>query len=48
MIDIAVRQYQDRPAARVEAMFDHVFAHPPAGLVAQRDAAPPVVTGTAH
>jgi 2-oxoisovalerate dehydrogenase E1 component alpha subunit len=38
-IDSAVRGYQERPIAGVEAMFDHLFANPPAGLAEQRQAA---------
>jgi pyruvate dehydrogenase E1 component alpha subunit len=38
-IDVAVRGYQERAVAGVEAMFDHLFANPPAGLAEQRDTA---------
>jgi 2-oxoisovalerate dehydrogenase E1 component alpha subunit len=38
-IDNAVREYQGRPVAGVEAMFDHLFANPPAGLAEQRNTA---------
>lgn len=38
-IDTAVREYQGRAVAGVEAMFDHLFANAPAGLTEQRDAA---------
>jgi 2-oxoisovalerate dehydrogenase E1 component alpha subunit len=35
-IDAAVHAYQHRPAAHTDWMFDHLFAHPPAGLAAQK------------
>ena len=47
-IDVAVRGYQERPMAGVEAMFDHLFAHPPAGLAEQRDAAVRAGPAKAH
>jgi pyruvate dehydrogenase E1 component alpha subunit len=38
-IEAAVHGYQNRPAAHTDAMFDHLFAHPPAGLAAQKQLA---------
>jgi 2-oxoisovalerate dehydrogenase E1 component alpha subunit len=35
-IDAAVLAYQNRPAARSDDMFDHLFAHPPAALQDQK------------
>jgi len=35
-IDAAVRGYQSRTVAGTDAMFDHLFAHPPAALAEQR------------
>lgn len=35
-IEAAVRGYQSRPRPPASAMFDHLFAHPPAALAAQR------------
>jgi 2-oxoisovalerate dehydrogenase E1 component alpha subunit len=38
-IDNAVREYQGRPVAGVEVMFDYLFANAPPGLAEQREAA---------
>lgn len=38
-IETAVKGYQSRPRAAASAMFDHLFAHPPAALQSQRDEA---------
>jgi 2-oxoisovalerate dehydrogenase E1 component alpha subunit len=38
-VDAAVRDYQSRPAPHTDAMFDHLFANPPAGLAEQRELA---------
>jgi pyruvate dehydrogenase E1 component alpha subunit len=38
-IDAAVQAYQNRPAATTDHMFEHLFAHPPAGLAEQKDIA---------
>ncbi len=38
-IEAAVQAYQNRPAAHTDAMFDHLFAHPPAALTAQKQLA---------
>jgi 2-oxoisovalerate dehydrogenase E1 component alpha subunit len=38
-IDAAVQAYQNRAPAETDHMFDHLFAHPPAQLAAQRDIA---------
>lgn len=35
-IEAAVHAYQNRPAQTTDAMFDHLFAHPPAALAAQK------------
>jgi 2-oxoisovalerate dehydrogenase E1 component alpha subunit len=47
-IDDAVIQYQSRPAPRVESMFEHLFANPPAELFKQRDFARRHGVGDAH
>lgn len=39
LIDTAVQAYQNRQPAGPDAMFDHLYATPPAGLAAQRDTA---------
>jgi pyruvate dehydrogenase E1 component alpha subunit len=38
-IDAAVQAYQNRPAVHSDAMFDHLFANPPAALAAQKQLA---------
>jgi 2-oxoisovalerate dehydrogenase E1 component alpha subunit len=38
-IDAAVHNYQNRPVANTDAMFDHLFANPPAALTAQKQLA---------
>jgi 2-oxoisovalerate dehydrogenase E1 component alpha subunit len=38
-IDDAVMQYQTRPAPRVDGLFEHLFANPPAALAEQRELA---------
>ncbi len=38
-IDAAVKGYQSRPRPAVGAMFEHLFAHPPAALAEQREQA---------
>ena len=35
-IEAAVQGYQNRPAASTDAMFDHLFANPPAALAGQK------------
>jgi len=47
-INLAVRQYQERGVAGVEAMFDHLYANPPAALAEQRDCALRNGPGKAH
>jgi 2-oxoisovalerate dehydrogenase E1 component alpha subunit len=47
-IDVAVTQYQSRPAARVDTMFEHLFANPPAALTEQRELARHYGVGEAH
>jgi 2-oxoisovalerate dehydrogenase E1 component alpha subunit len=47
-IDAAVLAYQHRPAASVDDMFDHLFAHPPAALGEQKALARRYGTGDAH
>jgi pyruvate dehydrogenase E1 component alpha subunit len=47
-IDQAVQEYQTRPAARVEEMFDHLFASPPAALASQRELARRYGRGESH
>lgn len=38
-IDAAVQAYQNRPPPRTDAMFDHLFANPPAALADQKELA---------
>lgn len=47
-IEEAVRGYQGRPAPSSDAMFDHLFANPPAGLAEQMDIARHYRPGDAH
>jgi pyruvate dehydrogenase E1 component alpha subunit len=47
-IDAAVLAYQNRPPAAVDSMFQHLFAHPPAELAAQRALAQRYGDGAAH
>jgi pyruvate dehydrogenase E1 component alpha subunit len=47
-IDAAVQGYQNRSRCGVDSMFEHLFAHPPAGLSEQRDIARHYGTGEAH
>jgi 2-oxoisovalerate dehydrogenase E1 component alpha subunit len=47
-IDKAVQEYQGRTPARVEEMFDNLFATPPLALAAQRDIARRYGVGDSH
>jgi pyruvate dehydrogenase E1 component alpha subunit len=38
-IEVAVQSYQNRPPPSTDAMFEHLFAHPPAALTAQKQLA---------
>jgi pyruvate dehydrogenase E1 component alpha subunit len=47
-IEEAVRGYQGRSAVGTDAMFDHLFAHPPAALAEQKQVARRYGTGDTH
>jgi pyruvate dehydrogenase E1 component alpha subunit len=47
-IDAAVQGYQNRSQAGTDAMFEHLFARPPAALIEQRDIARQYGVGETH